>query len=563
MKNKILSAGLAGLMGIYSVIAPYNANVSNGLNTKPESITVDITEAKQQFGFYDQKVPGNYNTLTWSVISSEKEEEIYTSVVSLKEDLDKRIEEFDELECVPSEYAEVTKSGVLDYRGEMYLCIKSLEQRIKYGCDNLSYQLSLVAKETVGDKKVLVTDYLNQLGQSTSYIDNGYSYYEPISDSTGTTTTVEDMKRLVNSWRDKIQATYNDCVSHDRGVTKEEIDGLQADYNYFGSVLTLITYGETASNVVRSSISDLVLNNGGKLPINLVTVVTEEPSVTFSVNPSSVPVSDAPVTDRPSVTSVVETPVTYTKSPTVRPTEDVISGEENVNVGVTENPGNIVTKSPETVRTQAPNNSNATKAPVTETQAPTNVTQASSGSNKITVTVSTQAPSITTGDSIKQVSSTKAQTSKLSCSKKSITLGKGESYKLPVKGTGKLKVVYTNSNGNIKVSKKGVVTGKQVGSGKVYIICGGKTVTVNVKVKSAPKYINFKVSNIVINRNYSQKVGIKLSKGSASNKIIWKSSNPKVATISNGKLVAKKPGPTVISVTTYNKKTARIQVTVK
>lgn len=555
MKNKILSAGLAGLMGIYSIIAPYSANVSNGLSTKPESITVDITEAKQQFGFYDQKVPGNYNTLTWSVISSEKEEEIYTSVVSLKEDLDKRIEEFNELECVPSEYAEVTESGVLDYRGEMYLCIKSLEQRIKYGCDNLSYQLSLVAKETVGDKKVLVTDYLNQLGQSTSYIDNRYSYYEPISENVGTTTTVEDMKRLVNSWRDKIQATYNDCVSHNRGVTQEEINGLQDDYNYFGSVLTLITYGETANNIVRSSISDLVLSNGGKLPINLVTVVTAEPSATDTVQTPEVLTSSAPITDRPSVTATVQTPVSYTESPTVRPTE-------NVNKA-TQNPGILATNTPGVMRTQTPNNSNTTQAPVIETQVPTDVTQTPSGSNKITVTANTRAPSVSTGDSVKQISSTKSPTSKLSCSKKSITLGKGESYKLPVKGTGKLKVVYTNSNGNIKVSKKGVVTGKQVGSGKVYIICGGKTVTVNVKVKSAPKYINFKVSNIVINRNYSQKVGIRLSKGSASNKIIWKSSNPKVATISKGKLVAKKPGPTVISVTTYNKKTARIQVTVK
>ena len=54
------------------------------------------------------------------------------------------------------------------------------------------------------------------------------------------------------------------------------------------------------------------------------------------------------------------------------------------------------------------------------------------------------------------------------------------------------------------------------------------------------------------------------SKNSASLSMTWKSSKPKIASVDqNGNVTALKKGTTVISVKTFNKKTAKVTIKVK
>ncbi len=158
---------------------------------------------------------------------------------------------------------------------------------------------------------------------------------------------------------------------------------------------------------------------------------------------------------------------------------------------------------------------------------------------------------------------------KVTVAKKKMTLGIGESVPLkasvsPKNATNKV-LSYKTSNNKVKITAKGKITAKKVGSSKITIkSSNGKKTTVNVTVKKAPKKITLNAHKKSIKIGKTFQVKVKLPKNTASNKISYSSSKKAVADISaSGKITAKKKGKTMITVKTFNGKKAKLKVTVK
>lgn len=148
-----------------------------------------------------------------------------------------------------------------------------------------------------------------------------------------------------------------------------------------------------------------------------------------------------------------------------------------------------------------------------------------------------------------------------------VTLGKGEQYTLSatVKKAADPTVSYKSSNPSVAaVSSSGKITAKAKGSTKIMAtLPSGISSSVTVKVKSAPAKITVTPAKKKISRNQSFQIKTKLPSGSASNKITYSSSKPAVAKVSpTGKITGLKKGTATITVKTYNKKTAKVKITV-
>ena len=163
------------------------------------------------------------------------------------------------------------------------------------------------------------------------------------------------------------------------------------------------------------------------------------------------------------------------------------------------------------------------------------------------------------------------KTTKITTSTKSLTLAKGATYKklassitvAPV--TSKEKVTYSSSNKKVAtVSSKGVIKAKKAGTAKITVKSGKKKVVVTVKVtgvkttnlsgvpaaKSVSKGKSFKIKAIATPKNTDEK-------------ITFKSSNKKVATVtSKGVVKGLKKGTATITVQSGSKKMT-CKVTVK
>ena len=148
-----------------------------------------------------------------------------------------------------------------------------------------------------------------------------------------------------------------------------------------------------------------------------------------------------------------------------------------------------------------------------------------------------------------------------------VTLGKGEQYTLSAtvkKATNKT-VSYKSSNPSVaNINSSGKITAKATGNVKITAtLPSGISSSVTVKVKSAPAKITVTPAQKKISRNQSFQIKTKLPSGSASNKITYSSSKPAVAKVSStGKVTGKKKGTATITVKTYNKKTAKVKITV-
>lgn len=161
--------------------------------------------------------------------------------------------------------------------------------------------------------------------------------------------------------------------------------------------------------------------------------------------------------------------------------------------------------------------------------------------------------------------------SKVTLNKKSVTLGSGEKFTLkatvtPSKAANK-KVKWSSNSKKASVSQKGVVTAKKVKKATKVTITAkadGKSAKCTVTVKPAPKKITLNAKKKTLKKGKSFQIKVKLPKNTASNSIKYKSSNKKVATVSvKGKVKAVKKGKATITVTTFNKKNAKITFTVK
>lgn len=126
------------------------------------------------------------------------------------------------------------------------------------------------------------------------------------------------------------------------------------------------------------------------------------------------------------------------------------------------------------------------------------------------------------------------------------TIGKGEKITLPVTVTGgsvQAAVKWTSSNTKVaKVTNNGVVKGCKRGTAKIVIqTVDGKKKTIRVTVKKAPKKIKITARKAKIKKGKALQTRTILSKGSASYKLRFVSSNKRIATVnSTGKNQGKK-----------------------
>lgn len=152
----------------------------------------------------------------------------------------------------------------------------------------------------------------------------------------------------------------------------------------------------------------------------------------------------------------------------------------------------------------------------------------------------------------------------VSLNKTKLTLGKGEKFTLKVNGT-KKKASWSASSNGVMV-KNGKLTAKKVGKKAVTITAkvDGVSLTCKVTVKNAPKKISLNAKSKTLKKGKTFKIKVKFPKNTASNKLTYKSSNRKVAKVdTTGKVKAVKKGKATITVTTFNKKKAKLKITVK
>ena len=115
------------------------------------------------------------------------------------------------------------------------------------------------------------------------------------------------------------------------------------------------------------------------------------------------------------------------------------------------------------------------------------------------------------------------------------------------------------------VNSSGVVTGKKVGTAVITVkTSNGKTATCTVTVKKAPTAVTLDKTELSLKVGETYTLKKTLTPSNAATSYTYTSSKTAVATVtSSGKIVAKKAGTAVITVTTHNGKTATCTVTVK
>ena len=151
----------------------------------------------------------------------------------------------------------------------------------------------------------------------------------------------------------------------------------------------------------------------------------------------------------------------------------------------------------------------------------------------------------------------------------SATLGVKETLKLTpsVNNESQSNYTYKSSKKTVAtVSSKGVITAKKAGKATITVIShNGLEATCAVTVKAAPTKVTLSPSKVTLGIEDEKQLIVKLTpKGAVSNFIKFKSSRESVAVVNgDGRVIAKNIGTTTITVTTFNKQTAKCVVTVK
>ena len=160
---------------------------------------------------------------------------------------------------------------------------------------------------------------------------------------------------------------------------------------------------------------------------------------------------------------------------------------------------------------------------------------------------------------------------KLEIKDNKVNIKKGSSYSIPVviepsNATNK-KLTYKSNNGNVSVDATGVVKGITTGK-SIVTITSSNGLSANVEFNVQEEKIE--ISKLTLNKtqvemnvsdNYQLQTNIEPSNANVRN-LTWKSSNEKVATVSNGKIVAKGGGTADITVISANGKSASCKVKV-
>jgi len=159
----------------------------------------------------------------------------------------------------------------------------------------------------------------------------------------------------------------------------------------------------------------------------------------------------------------------------------------------------------------------------------------------------------------------------VSLNRSSLTINKGETSNLtatvsPSNATNK-DVTWTSNNPDVaSVASDGTITANNVGSATITVKTadGGKTATCSITVKSVPvTSVTLSPSSLSMTVGETTWLTATVSPSNASNKdVTWTSSNTSVATVSSGKVRARKAGSTTITATLKNgnKATCTIRV---
>lgn len=121
-------------------------------------------------------------------------------------------------------------------------------------------------------------------------------------------------------------------------------------------------------------------------------------------------------------------------------------------------------------------------------------------------------------------------------------------------------VTWTSSDSSIATVSNGVVTAKKAGTVTVTATANGKSVSADITVVASS--IKLDKTSATIYTTGTKTVTLKATVVGASQTVTWKSSNTSIATVSNGKVTAKKAG-TVTITATANGVSKTVKVTVK
>lgn len=151
----------------------------------------------------------------------------------------------------------------------------------------------------------------------------------------------------------------------------------------------------------------------------------------------------------------------------------------------------------------------------------------------------------------------------------SFTLSKGSKDKLNViaNPTGSLEgktVAWSTSNKDVvKVDQSGNIEAVGKGTATITATVEGKTASVQVTVNNPLKSISLNKTELALRKGKTEKLSVTYNPEDADEKdVTWTSSNPAVATVTDGKVDALKDGTTVITAAVGDK-TATCTVTVK
>ena len=159
--------------------------------------------------------------------------------------------------------------------------------------------------------------------------------------------------------------------------------------------------------------------------------------------------------------------------------------------------------------------------------------------------------------------------SKITLNKSSTTIGVGKTETLKKtlpSGSASNKVTYTTSNTKVAtVNSSGKITAKKVGTATITVrTFNGKTESCKVTVKKLPTKVTLNKTSATVKKGNTLTLKATISPNKdVISKVTWSTSDSKIATVKNGKVITKKDGTVTITVKTTNGKTATCKVTVR
>ena len=147
-----------------------------------------------------------------------------------------------------------------------------------------------------------------------------------------------------------------------------------------------------------------------------------------------------------------------------------------------------------------------------------------------------------------------------------MNVGDAKQLKVTVKPSNSTDAVTFKSSKKsvISVDKNGVITAKKPGTATITAKAGSKKATIKITVKQPATDITLNKTEVTIKKGKTFKLKATLTPKNSTDKVTYKSSKSKVASVSKkGVIKAKKKGTTTITVKTSSGKKAKCKVTVK